>query len=350
MTDSEEIYDITIIGGGPVGMFAAFYAGMRNAKTKVIESLPVLGGQVSLLYPEKTLYDVGGYAGVTGKELVHQLTAQMQHFDQTICLEEEVLEINKVEEQLFLLQTSKGTHFSRTVIIATGQGSFQPRKLTLDAAEIYEKNNLHYIVKHVDQYRDKTVVICGGGDTAVDWALTLEGIAKKVYLVHRRERFRAHEGSVEMLKSSSVEMITPYVPYQLKGSDTELHSVIFKETRGEGLIKIDMDYFIVNYGFVSSLGPVKQWNLDIDRSDIIVNSKMETSISGIYAAGDSITFDGKIKLIATGFGEAPIAVNHAIHSIHPNEHAQPIQEYGNCLSKINKEENTWYNQVLNYTK
>lgn len=325
MSGSEEVYDITIIGGGPVGLFAAFYAGMRNAKTKIIESLPVLGGQVALLYPEKTIYDVGGYAGVTGKELIHQLTAQMQHFDQTICLEEEVRTIKKLDEHLFSLETAKGVHYTKTIIIATGQGSFKPRKLALDNAVNYEENNLHYIVKQINQYKDKTVVICGGGDTAVDWALTLESVAKKVYLVHRRERFRAHEGSVEMLKASSVEILTPYVPYELKGQNNHLHSVVFKETRGADMINISLDYFIVNYGFVSSLGPIKQWNLDIDRTDIIVNSKMETSMDGIYAVGDSITFDGKIKLIATGFGEAPTAVNHAIHSLHPKEHAQPIQ-------------------------
>lgn len=325
MTESDKLYDITIIGGGPVGLFAAFYAGMRNAKTKIIESLPVLGGQVSLLYPEKTIYDVGGYAGVTGKELIHQLTAQMQHFEQTVCLEEEVTAIDKLGEHHFRITTSKGIHYSKTIIITTGQGSFQPRKLTLEHAERYEETNLHYIVKHLEQYKDKTVLICGGGDTAVDWALTLESIAKKVILVHRRDRFRAHEGSVEMLKASSVELVTPYVPHELHGNKESIQSVSFKETRGEKIMTFDVDYFIVNYGFVSSLGPIKDWGLSLDQSNIVVNSKMETNIKGIYAAGDGITFDGKIKLIATGFGEAPTAVNHAIHSIYPKQHAQPIQ-------------------------
>lgn len=325
MTVSEELYDITIIGGGPVGMFAAFYAGMRNAKTKIIECLPVLGGQVSLLYPEKTIYDVGGYAGVTGKELIHQLTAQMQHFDQTICLDQEVKTIEKQDDHLFKIATNKGVHFSKTIVIATGQGSFQPRKLSLPLSDTFEQTNLHYIVKDLEQYKDKTVVICGGGDTAVDWALTLNGIAKKVILVHRRERFRAHEGSVEMLKSSNIDILTPYVPHKLIGESTKLKTVEFKETRGEKITTVDLDYFIVNYGFVSSLGPIKDWNIQLDQTDIVVNSKMETSIDGIYAAGDSNTFDGKIKLIATGFGEAPTAVNHAIHSIYPKEHAQPIQ-------------------------
>lgn len=324
MTVSEELYDITIIGGGPAGMFAAFYAGMRNAKTKLIESLPVLGGQVALLYPEKTLYDVGGYAGVTGKELVSQLTAQMEHFEQSVCLEEEVQQIEKLDDFHFRITTSKGVHYSKTIIITTGQGSFQPRKLNLPKAEQFEEANLHYIVKNLDQYKDKTIVICGGGDTAVDWALTLESIAKKVYLVHRRDRFRAHEGSVELLKSSSVNMLTPYVPFEINGQD-RLESVTFKETRGDKTQTIELDYFIVNYGFVSSLGPIKDWQLDLDKSDIVVNSKMETSIEGIYAAGDGVTFDGKLKLIATGFGEAPTAVNHAVHSIYPREHTQPIQ-------------------------
>ncbi|GEK92123.1 NAD(P)/FAD-dependent oxidoreductase [Alkalibacterium kapii] len=325
MIEEKEIYDITIVGGGPVGMFAAFYAGMRNAKTKIIESLPVLGGQVSLLYPEKTLYDVGGYAGVTGNELIAQLTSQMQHFDQTVCLEEEVKMIEKLDTHLFKLSTSKGIHYSKTIVVATGQGAFKPRKLTLADADYYEETNLHYIVKEIEQYRDKTVVICGGGDTAVDWALTLESVAEKVYLVHRREKFRAHEGSVAALNRSSVKMLTPYVPHEMIGNNDKLDSVIFKETKGSTTKKIDLDYFIVNYGFVSKLGPVKDWGVALDRSDIVVNSKMETSIDGIYAVGDSITFDGKIKLIATGFGEAPTAVNHAIHSIYPKKHTQPIQ-------------------------
>ncbi|PRY82802.1 NAD(P)/FAD-dependent oxidoreductase [Alkalibacterium olivapovliticus] len=325
MTVSVELYDITIIGGGPVGMFAAFYAGMRNAKTKIIESLPVLGGQVSLLYPEKTIYDVGGYAGVTGKELVHQLTAQMQHFDQTICLDQEVKSIEKLDHHLFKIETTKETHYSKTVILTTGQGSFQPRKLTLPLADRFEQTNLHYIVKDLEQYKDKTVVICGGGDTAVDWALTLEGIARKVFLVHRREHFRAHEGSVEMMKASNIDILTPMIPYKLIGDSDYLKAVEFKETRGDKLTTVDLDFFIINYGFVSSIGPIKDWDINLDQTDIIVNSKMETSIEGIYAAGDSNTFDGKIKLIATGFGEAPTAVNHAIHSIYPKEHAQPIQ-------------------------
>ncbi|MEC6748375.1 NAD(P)/FAD-dependent oxidoreductase [Marinilactibacillus sp. XAAS-LB27] len=325
MASENELYDVTIIGGGPIGMFSAFYAGMRNVKTKVIETLPVLGGQVSLLYPDKTIYDIGGYAAVTGKELIKQLTAQMQLFDQALCMEEQVQTIQKNDEGVFELTTNKGVHYSRTIIITTGQGAFKPRKLMLENAESFEDKSLHYIVNHLEQYKDKTVAICGGGDSAVDWALTLEPIAKKVYLIHRRNKFRAHEATVEQVKQSSIELLTPYVPHKLIGQDGNLSSVVFKEAKGEGLTEINLDYFVVNYGFSSSIGPLKNWNIALDKNEIIVNPKMETSIEGIYAAGDISTYDGKIKLIATGFGEAPTAVNHAVHFLHPKEHAQPYQ-------------------------
>lgn len=325
MASEKELFDITIIGGGPIGMFAAFYAGMRNVKTKLIETLPVLGGQVALLYPDKTIYDIGGYAAVTGKELIKQLQAQMSLFDQEICLEEQVQDVIKNDEGIFELTTAKGKHYSRTVIITTGQGAFKPRKLSLEHAEDFEDQSLHYIVSNIEQYRDKTVAICGGGDSAVDWALTLEPVAKKVYLVHRRNKFRAHEASVEQVKTSSIELLTPYIPHELHGYDGQLTAVTFKQAKGEETKTIDLDFFVVNYGFSSSIGPLKNWNIELEKNDIIVSPKMETSIEGIYAAGDISTYDGKIKLIATGFGEAPTAVNHAVHYLRPEEHAQPYQ-------------------------
>ncbi|SFK60239.1 thioredoxin reductase (NADPH) [Marinilactibacillus piezotolerans] len=325
MVNENEIYDITIIGGGPVGMFSAFYSGMRNAKTKLIETLPVLGGQVALLYPDKKIYDIGGHAAVTGKELIKELTAQMDLFDQQICLEEQVEEIIKRDDDIFELRTAKGKHYSKTVIVTTGQGAFKPRKLTVENAELYEEQSLQYIVNNLEQYKDKTVAVCGGGDSAVDWALTLEPIANKVYLIHRRDKFRAHEASVEQVKNSSIELMTPYIPYKLNGTNEELQSVTFKKSKGDETKTIDLDFFVVNYGFSSSIGPLRNWNIELDRNEIIVNHKMETSVEGIYAAGDVSTYDGKIKLIATGFGEAPTAVNHAIHYIRPKEHAQPYQ-------------------------
>lgn len=325
MVKQDKINDITIIGGGPTGMFSAFYAGMRDAKTKIIESLPVLGGQVGILYPEKKIYDVGGFAAVTGKTLIENLEEQMNHFDTDVRLEEKVLEINKVEDQLFELVTNRDTHYSKTVLITVGQGSFKPRKLPLENSKDFEETNLHYIVKDLHQYEDKTVVVCGGGDSAVDWALTLEPIAKKVYIVHRRNKFRAHEAAVKQLENSSVELLTPYVPQEIHSKDKQINAVTFTKKRSDETLTLNLDYFIVNYGFVSSLDELKNWGIDSDRDGILVNQKMETSVPGIYAAGDITQFDGKIKLIATGFGEAPTAVNHAIHRIHPEEYTQPKQ-------------------------
>lgn len=321
----QDISDITIVGAGPVGMFAAFYAGMRNAKVKIIDALPVLGGQVSLLYPEKKIYDIGGFPGITGKEFIHGLKKQMEHFNHSIFLEETVLNIQKQENGIFKIGTSKGSHFTRTILIATGNGVFKPRKLPIESASKFENKNLHYMVSNKKQYENMTVAICGGGDSAVDWALELEKKAKKVYLIHRRPTFRAHEYPVSLLKQSTVEVLTPYVPSSLQGSQNTLESVTFKEVRGEKEITLPVDYFIVNYGFSSSGDFLNKWGLKTNRNSIVVNSKMETNIPGIYAAGDIVTYEGKIKLIATGFGDAPTAVNHAIHYLDPSKRTQPIQ-------------------------
>jgi len=325
LPEKSEISDITIIGGGPTGMFAAFYAGMRNATTRIIESLPVLGGQIGVLYPDKKIYDVGGHPGITGRNLVEKLQKQMDYFSPSINLEEKVLSIRKKEDKLFAIKTTKGTHYSKSIVITTGQGSFKPRKLPIDNAEQFEENNLHYIVKDLKQYENKTVVVCGGGDSAVDWALSMEPIAKKVYLIHRRNKFRAHEASLIQLKESSVEVVTPYTPYKLHGDYNRLHSVTFKKSRSEETLTLNLDHFIVNYGFISSMEEVNDWGLTIGNYGIKVNQKMETNIDGIYAAGDIANFKGKIELIATGFGEGPTAVNHAVSYIYPNEYTQPIQ-------------------------
>lgn len=315
---SSEIYDVTIIGGGPTGMFAAFYAGIRELKVKIIETLPVLGGQVEIMYPEKKIYDVGAFPYIKGADLIKQLHKQMEPFEQTICLEENVLTLDK-EDDYFIIKTDKGTHYSKTILIATGQGSFEPRKLTFDYPEQYEQTNLHYYVSQLDSYKDKTVVITGGGDSAVDWALTLENVAKKVYIVHRRDKFRAVEAAVTRLKSSSVEILTPYVPHKLLGDNEKIHSVVFKKRRGEEIIKLPVDYFIVNYGFSSLNKQLNDWGLETEHNSLVVSQRMETNIPGIYAAGDVTTFDGKVKLIVTGFGEAPTAINSIIQYLNPGE-------------------------------
>jgi len=309
MDKKSEIVDMTIIGGGPVGLFTAFYAGMRQASVKVIESLPQLGGQLTALYPEKHIYDIAGFPKIGAQELVDRLTEQMKQFESTICLGQSVENVEK-EDDVFKITTNKEIHYSKTIIITAGNGAFQPRKMNIEGEEKFADKNLHYFVQNVNEFSGKKVVLFGGGDSAVDWALMLEPIAEKVTLIHRRDKFRAHEHSVELLKKSNVEVLTPFVPIELVG-DEKIEKVIIKEAKGEELHEIEVDDVLVNFGFVSSLGPIKNWGLEIEKNSIVVNSKMETNIEGIYATGDICTYEGKVKLIATGFGESPIAVSNA---------------------------------------
>ena len=248
----------------------------------------------------------------------------MSRFDQTICLEEEVIAVQKNNEGIFELHTNKKIHYSKAVIITAGNGAFQPRRLEIEHAEKYEGKTLHYYVNNIEQFKDRTVAVCGGGDSAVDWALALEPIAKKVYLIHRRNKFRALEHSVSLLEKSSIEVKTPFVPESLKGEERSLSHVTLKEVRGDQLETLEIDDFLVNYGFTSSIGPMKNWGFEVTHNEIVVNTKMETSTPGIYAAGDICTYDGKIKLIATGFGEAPTAINNAMSYINPDERVQPM--------------------------
>ncbi|MDE3841172.1 ferredoxin--NADP(+) reductase [Bacillus methanolicus] len=324
MQEDQKVYDITIIGGGPTGLFTAFYGGMRQASVKIIESLPQLGGQLSALYPEKYIYDVAGFPKIRAQELINNLKEQMAKFHPTVVLEQSVEKLEKQPDGIFKLTTNKEVHYSKTIIITAGNGAFQPRRLELDNAGQYEGKNLHYFIDDLNQFAGQKVVVFGGGDSAVDWALMLEPIAEKVTIVHRRDKFRAHEHSVENLKNSKVEIKTPYVPAELIGDGDQIKQVVIQAANGEEKEVIDVDSVIVNFGFVSSLGPIKEWGLTIEKNSIVVNSKMETNIPGIYAAGDICTYDGKVKLIACGFGEAPTAVNNAKAYIDPKARVQPM--------------------------
>lgn len=316
MKEDSKVYDVTIIGGGPAGMFTAFYGGMRQLEVKLIESLPQLGGQLAALYPEKYIYDIAGFPKVRARELVNNLKEQMSAFNQEIVTEQSVEAITKLEDGTFKLTTNKEIHYSKTIIITAGLGAFQPRQLEVVGAEYYEGKNLHYFISELNEFQGKNVVIFGGGDSAIDWSLMLEPIAKKVTIVHRRDQFRAHEHSVEKLLKSSVDIKTPFIPDELFGDEKGIKQVVIRNAEGEKET-LEVDEIIVNYGFKSSLGPIKEWGLEIEKNSIIVNSKMETNIEGIYAVGDVTTYDGKVKLIATGFGEAPVAISAARLYIDP---------------------------------
>lgn len=302
--------DLLIIGGGPTGMFAAFYGGMRQASVKLIESMPQLGGQLAALYPEKYIYDVAGFPKVTAQELVNNLSQQMELFDTDIRLEEKVQSVEKLDEHHFVVKTDKEDHHAKAVIITAGVGAFEPRRLEVDNADMFEGNNLHYFVSDLSRFQGKKVLISGGGDSAVDWALMLEPIAEQVSLVHRRDKFRAHEHSVERLLASKVNIITPTEITELHGEE-RITKVTLSHIKTKETQEIEVDDVIVNFGFVSSLGPISEWGIAIENNSIVVDSRMETSIPGIFAAGDITTYPGKVKLIAVGFGEAPTAVNNA---------------------------------------
>ncbi|RKQ29591.1 NAD(P)/FAD-dependent oxidoreductase [Oceanobacillus halophilus] len=320
---SDKVFDVTIIGAGPVGLFTAFYGGMRQASVKILESLPHTGGQLEALYPEKYIYDVAGFPKIRAKELVANLEKQARVFDPTIVLGQAVETVERLADETLKLTSNTGEiHLTKTMIITAGNGAFQPRRLNIGESEEFEGVNLHYYVRDMNQFEGQHVVLLGGGDSAVDWALMLEPIAKKVTLVHRRDQFRAHERSVEQLQASSVEILTPYVAADISTSN-QIDRLILQEVKGDKKVELEPDSIICNYGFISKLGPIKDWGLNIEKNSIVVNSKMETNIPGIYAAGDICTYDGKVNLIATGFGEGPTAINNAKRYIDPKARVQP---------------------------
>lgn len=319
---TQEPVDILIIGGGPAGMFAAFYGGMRQASVKLIESMPQLGGQLAALYPEKYIYDVAGFPKVTAQELVDNLSEQMKMFKTDVRLEEKVLNVVKKDERLFEVTTDKEVHYAKAVIITAGVGAFEPRRLELPEAAKYEKKNLHYFVSDLQQFAGQKVLISGGGDSALDWALMLEPIAEQVTLIHRRDKFRAHEHSVERLMASKVNVVTPTEIVSLQGDD-RIEQVTLADVKTKETQTLDVDAVIVNFGFVSSLGPIADWGIHIEGGSIVVDTRMETNIPGIFAAGDITTYPGKLKLIAVGFGEAPTAINNAKVYVDPSAKLSP---------------------------
>lgn len=318
----DEIVDLTIIGGGPAGLFASFYAGMREMSVRIIDSLPQLGGQLIELYPDKYIYDVGGFPKILAKDFVANLESQAHYAKPEIVLGETALSAERNGDH-FILQTDQGVYLTRTILLTAGIGAFQPRKIGLPNEGQFEGKTLHYGIKDLSIFKNRKVVICGGGDSAVDWALMLEDLASSVTLVHRRDRFTAHETSIHQLLQSKVDVKTSFAVKAIEGVDGEVNEIILVSRDGNEE-RIPTDHLIVNYGNISSLGPLKEWGLELERNSIKVNTRMETNIEGIYAAGDVTTFAGKVKLIATGLGEAPVAVNHAKAYIDPKARLQPL--------------------------
>lgn len=317
--NQEELFDITVIGAGPTGLFAAFYAGLRGASVQVIDSLEEPGGALTAIYPEKYIYDVIGYPKVLAKDFVAACVDQAMRSDPTIHLKEEVLELLPQADGTFHLTTTKAIRRSRAVVVAAGVGAFEPTRLTAEGVTDLEGKGVHYFAKRVDDFRDKDVVIVGGGDSAVDWAVTLEPVARSVNLIHR-SKFRAHEATVDELERSTVELHYPgcEVTQIRAGEHGRIASLSFKNADG-AIADLDVDELICAIGFKADPGPLRTWGFELKRNQIEVDKiTMETNIPGVFGAGDIVTYPAKFKLIATGAAEAVTAVNHAVTHINPD--------------------------------
>jgi thioredoxin reductase (NADPH) len=316
-TSPDGIVDLAIIGAGPTGLFAAFYAGLREMSVKLIDSLDSLGGQLTALYPEKFIYDVAGFPKVFAKDLVRDLIQQAMQYSPGICLGEQVQTLEEMDGgKYWRLKTNKATHQARTIIIAAGIGAFQHKTLPLPNAPEFHEKGLHYFVKEVSAFHKKRILIVGGGDSAVDWANMLAPVASELTLIHRRDQFRAHEDSVKKMHQTPARIKTFYELKSIHGTGRIEKAVIF-DNRTKVDEHLNVDAILVNIGFHSSLGPIKEWGLKTEKGSILVDGMMQTNRPGIFGAGDIVAYPGKLKLIATGFGEACTAVCHAKHHIDP---------------------------------
>lgn len=317
---NDKIYDISIIGGGPAGMFAAYFARLRNLKVALIESLPKLGGQPETLYAQKHIYDIAALPKVSGTDLTKQLNDQLNIMNCDQYLNTSVSSIER-KDDLWVLTTNKETIYTKAIIIAIGNGAFKPRKLTFDYDPIIEEKNLDYFVNDLNDYQDKDVVVAGGGDSAVDWSIDLSKVASHTSLVHRRNKYRAMESSVEKLNQSNVEQLNPYIIKGLNfnAQDNSKVDVTLKMIKSNEIKIVTTDKLLVNYGFVSDSKILRDWNVELNGPFIKVTQEMETNLPNVFAIGDIVTYPGKLQLIATAFAEGPIAVTKALRNLYPEK-------------------------------
>jgi len=327
-----DVVDITILGAGPAGLAAAYYAGHRDATVRIIESLEQLGGQVAAVYPEKHVYDVAGHPKILGQKLVGLCAEQGLQYGADVLLGEEVQTLERInqdgEELLSVGTTQGGAYLSRAMIITAGHGAFEPRKLGIDDIDDWEGRGLHYFVREKEVFRDSRCVIVGGGDSALDWTLGLQDTAAHpIALVHRRDRFRALESSVnearELEEQGRVRILTPYEVREIHGGG-QIQAVTVENTTSNELEQVDCDALITLLGFHSHLGAIAEWGLELEGKRQIKIDPMtcETNMPLVYAAGDVAGYPGKITLITIGMAEAAIAANNAIAQIR-GEKVQP---------------------------
>jgi len=315
--------DIIIIGAGPCGLFTVFEAGLLKLKCHLVDALPQAGGQLSEIYPKKPIYDIPGFPSILAGDLVTNLMKQIKPFNPSFSLGERAETIEKTGEKEFTLTTNLGTTISAPVIaIAGGLGSFEPRKPPIKDIEKFENKGVDYMVKDPEKFRDKKLLIAGGGDSALDWTIELASIAKEITLIHRRTSFRGALDSVEkvmnLAKENKVNLITEAQAIGVEGNGS-LNKVIIK-SKQDGEFSKAVDHFIPLFGLTPKLGPIANWGLGIDRSAIEVNTRdYSTNVEGIYAIGDINTYPGKLKLILCGFHEGTLMVQSAFKYIYPDQ-------------------------------
>lgn len=315
--------DIAVIGAGPVGLFAVFEAGMLKMQCHVIDALDFIGGQCTALYPEKPIYDIPAHPAIDGQDLIKQLEAQIAPFNPEFHLGQRVESMQKLPSGKWQLTTSNGTAIEATaVIIAAGCGAFGPNRPPLEGIEAYEGNSVHYMVGKKEALRGKRVVIAGGGDSAVDWALALADIASHLAVVHRRPKFRCAPESASQLhalvESGKIELVTPYQLSSLEGENGQLHAVHVSTLDGESK-RLDADILLPFFGLSMNLGPIADWGLDLEKKHLKVDpATLQTNLEGVYAIGDIIDYPGKLKLILSGFSEGAMATHDIYRLVYPD--------------------------------
>jgi thioredoxin reductase (NADPH) len=313
--------DLLIVGAGPTGLFGAYYAGFRGLRTAVVDSLPEPGGQVTALYPEKLIFDVAGFPAIRGRELIERLVEQAAPFEPAYVLGERACKLDRPAEDTLVVSTDQGTEIAcKAIIITGGIGTFSPRPLP--AGDGWLDRGLVYFVPKLDVHAGRDVVIVGGGDSAFDWALNLHPLARSVTLVHRRDRFRAHEHTIKQVAELGVPVLTFAEVDEFSGEDW-LSEVVVKHTRSGETSRLPAQSVIAALGFTADLGPLADWGVKIEKKQIPVDSTMATNLPRVFAAGDITEYAGKLRLIATGFGEAATAVCGATVAIDPTARLFP---------------------------
>src|SRR5436190_21927830 len=323
-----DIRDITIIGGGPTGLFALFYAGMRQVSAQIVDALPELGGQLAALYPEKFIFDVAGFPQILARDLVRALVEQNKRFGGDVHLGQRVTGLEK-DGGHFVLVTETDRFPTKTLVIAAGIGAFSPRRLPQACAEPWYGRGIYDVVTDPERFRGQRVVIVGGGDTAFDWGVQLLARAANVTIVHRTDRFRAHDATVNEFRAAvAAGRASLYTFHELhdvvcKRDSERFSHIMLRDVKAKTTHEIEADVVLPMLGFVSDMGVISEWGLTFVKDEIVVNTAMETGQAGIWAAGDVTTYPGKLKLIASGFSEAAIAVNQAVHWIYPEKKVAP---------------------------